>query len=216
MKRSLLLAASIGVLTLGNSPAEAAPTSIPKDVPYSDENTGVVFPPVLGAFRKTEIRINSNPVVGTRIQYSGDRLGCTADIFIYSLGERPEQITPSEFIRHYEKLRNGILNLKTLSRKIEEVESAGQWKAAGRKDETIWRELFYIRTDGEETYHSELVLIRCGDRIVKLRISVPASQKDAVEEAKLFILGFIQLFSPGKTPTFLPHEPSGRTGREQS
>ncbi len=175
--------------------AGAAPTSIPKDVPYSDENTGVVFPPALGAFRKTEVRVNSNPVIGTRMQYSGDRLGCAADIFIYSLGERPEQITESEFQRHYNELRDGILNLKSISPKIEEVESAGEWTIPEEKRKIVRRELFYIRTDGEETYRSELVLIRCGDRIVKLRIFVPASQKEAVHESDDFIRRFAKLFN---------------------
>jgi len=189
MKQILLLTVLTLFLTAG-----AAPTSLPKNVPYSDENTGVVFPPVLGAFRKTEIRINSNPVVGTRIQYSGDRMGCTADIFIYSLGERPEQITQWEFQRHYKELRNCILDLKAVSSKIEEVESAGEWKISGEKSDIIRRELFLIRTDGEETYRSELIVILCGDRIVKLRISVPSSQKEAIRESDEFINQFSKLF----------------------
>ena len=207
MKRFRLLLCLFLCLTAGAGLAKTTKTVLPQDTSFSDENTGVVFPTALGAFRKTEIRINSNPVVGTRIQYSGNRIGCMADIYIYALSERSEQITEPEFLEHYRQLREAVLGLKKHSSKVEEVESAGRWRFSPRKNCVVWRELFYIHTDGEETYHSEMVLIHCGDRIVKLRIAVPSSQKEAVEEAKQFITGFLKLFFKDRTPVFLPYRP---------
>lgn len=204
MKRYPLLLCLSLCLTAASGFAKTAKTVLPQQVPFSDENTGVVFPTALGAFRKTEIRINSNPVIGTRIQYSGNRMGCIADIYIYALSERSEQITESEFREHYRNLREAVLELKKHSSRIEEVESAGQWQFSPGKNNVVWRELFHIRTDGEETYHSEMVLIHRGDRVVKLRIAVPSSQKEAVEEAKQFIIGFLKLFFKDRTPVFLP------------
>lgn len=210
MKRCRLLLCLAFCLTAGAGFAKTTKTLLPQHVPFSDENTGVVFPTSLGAFRKTEIRINSNPVIGTRIQYSGNRIGCIADIYIYALSERSEQITESAFQEHYRNLRGAVLELKKHSSKVEEVESAGQWRFSPRKDHIVWRELFYIRTDGEETYHSEMVLIHCGDRIVKLRIAVPSSEKEAVAEAKQFIIAFLKLFFKDREPVFRPYRPESQ------
>ena len=202
------------LLLLGSAillPAAETTTELPKDVPYSDENTGVVFPPFLGAFRKTEIRINGNPVIGTRIQYAGNRIGCSADIYIYAVSEKPGVISEAEFQDHYLQVRRTILNLKLLSKKIEETESLRQWQIRASENIPARRESFQFRTDGEETYHSELVILLCGDRIVKLRITVPAAEKDAVQEADGFIQEFCKLFFKNKPAAFVPcsTEPAG-------
>ena len=210
MKRCRLLLCLALCLTAGSGFAKTTKTVLPQDASFSDENTGVVFPTALGAFRKTEIRINSNPVIGTRIQYSGNRRGCIADIYIYALSERSEQITEPEFREHYRHLREAVLELKKISPTIEEVESRGQWQFFPRKDNVVWRELFSIRTDGEESFHSEMVLIHCGDRIVKLRIAVPSSEKEAVEEAKQFITAFLKLFFKDREPVFRPYRPENQ------
>ena len=192
------------ILTGGFHSAEAAPTVIPQNVPYSDENTGVVFPPSLGAFRKTEIRINGNPVIGTRIQYVGNRIGCSSDIYIYATEESPVVISEQEFQDHCMQVRRTILNLALLSKKIEETESLRQWRIQNPENISARRESFQIRTDGEETYHSDLVMILCGDRIVKLRITVPAAEKEALREAEIFIQEFCKLFFKNKPPVFVP------------
>ena len=150
---------------------------LPKEVPFSDENTGVVFPPKLGSFQKTEIRISPSPVLGTRIQYAGNRIGCSAAIYIYALSEKPDIISLPEFRGHYNQVRQAILNLKSISSRVEEIESVLQSELSDARNNQALRESFYLRTDGEETYHSELLLILCGDRVVKLRITVPAAQK---------------------------------------
>ena len=210
MKPSRLLLCLSLCLMAGAGFAKTEKTVFPKEAPFSDENTGVVFPAALGAFRKTEIRINPNLVIGTRIQYSGNRPGCIADIYIYALSERAEQISEPEFLEHYRKLREAVFALKEQSSRIEEVESVGQWRFSPRNNNVVWREEFIIHTDGEETYRSEMVLFRFGDRVVKLKITVPSSQKEAVEEAKQFITGFLKLFFKAQTPVFLPYRPDSQ------
>lgn len=200
MKRTLVFAGLMlgGLLMF---PLAAEPKELPLDTPYSDDNTGVVFPAKLGKFSKTEIRINANPVVGTLIRYRGSRIGCSAAIYIYALDEKPAVIAPEEFRKHFEKAGQAVLNLKSASRRIEEAEALRQWENTD-KNNPVRRELFSLRTDGEETYHSELLMLLCGDRVVKLRITVPASQKDAVRESDEFIGGFLKLFFPGKQLQF--------------
>ena len=200
----------------GALPAAETTTELPKDVPYSDENTGVVFPPVLGAFRKTEIRINGNPIIGTRIQYAGNRIGCSADIYIYATEESPAVISESEFQDHCIQVRRTILNLALLSKKIEEVESLRQWQIQNTENISARRESFQIRTDGEETYHSDLVMLLCGDRIVKLRITVPAAEKEALREAEGFILEFCKLFFKNRPPVFVPQKAEPAEARPKS
>lgn len=216
MKSRILLPSLLPLLFLVfPSTAEDRITELPDDIPYSDENTGVVFPPSLGKFRKAEIRISSNPVLGTRIHYAGSRIACSADVYIYALSEKPRPITPEEFQIHYEKTRQAILNLHTMTRRVEEAESAGKMRYSGRRNRNpALREIFFLRTDGEETYHSELLLILSGDRVTKLRLTVPASQKEAIEEAKRFTAEFCKLFYRGKTPewkTVAPGKTQGKT-----
>ncbi|MBO4632977.1 MAG: hypothetical protein J5858_13730 [Lentisphaeria bacterium] len=197
----LLLAGS-----MCNLPADQK--ELPKDIPFSDENTGVVFPPQLGSFQKTEIRINPNPVLGTRIQYAGTRIGCSAAVYIYALSEKPELISLPEFRQHYAQTRQAILNLKSITRRVEEIESVSQSELADKKIYQALRESFSLRTDGEETYHSELLLILCGDRVVKLRITVPAAQKEALRESDLFIKEFCKLFFGNRPAVFTPCDPT--------
>ena len=175
-------------------PAGAEETKVlPRDTPFSDENTGIVFPPELGKFRKTEIRISSNPAVGTQIRYDGIQAGCSASIYIYALTEKPAVITSEEFQKHFEKARQVVLNLKNVSNRVEESESVGHKEFADKGNPAFW-ETFLLRTDGEETFHSDLLLILCGDRVVKLRITVPDSQKDARFDSNDFIRKFCTLF----------------------
>ena len=185
----------------------AEPQELPKDLPYSDENTGMVFPPQLGAYRKTEIRIGGNPAVGTRIQYSGSRRACTATIYIYALNENPQVISQKEFERHYRQVRRSVLNLKKLSRKVAEVESVQCSRCSDPNDNPVLREQFILRTAREEDYHTELLLILCGDRILKVRITVPASEKIAVQECSQFVEGFCRLFFRNKPAVFKPYDP---------
>ncbi len=166
---------------------------LPKDTPFSDENTGIVFPPELGNFQKTEIRISSNPVVGTQIRYDGIQAGCSAGIYIYSLNEKPEVISPEDFQLHYRKARETVLNLGAISEHVKESESAGQKEFDDKNNPAHW-DTFSLRSDGEETFQSDLVMILCGDRIVKLRITVPDAQKEAKVDCNEFIRKFCRLF----------------------
>ena len=166
---------------------------LPKDTPFSDENTGIVFPPELGNFQKTEIRISSNPVVGTQIRYDGIQAGCSAGIYIYALDEKPGVIPTEEFLQHYLKARQTVLDLETLSEHVKESELSGQKEFADKTNPARW-DTFSLRSDGEETFQSDLVMILCGDRIVKLRITVPDSQKEAKVDCNEFIRKFCRLF----------------------
>ena len=187
--------------------ARAEPQNLPKDMPFSDENTGMVFPAKLGAYRKSEIRISENPAVGLRIRYDGSRIGCAATVYIYALTEKPAVISPEQFRQHYRQVRRSILHLDKLSRKVEEVESIRRERCADPENNPALREQFHIRTSGEEVYHSELLLILCGDRIIKVRITVPASEKTSVAECGQFVVRFCRLFFRNQAVTFEPDEP---------
>lgn len=174
---------------------------LPKDTPFSDENTGIVFPPALGNFHKTEIRISSNPVVGTQIRYDGDLVGCCASLYIYALSENPAVITPEEFLDHFEKARQTVLNLETLSGRVKEIESVRQKVYSDKNSPAYW-ETFHLSIDGQEIYLSELLMILCGDRIVKLRITVPDAQKEAKVDCTGFIREICKLFYRNRPVTF--------------
>lgn len=203
MSRILLLAVLLGVLVpvLGNEPQE-----LPKDLAYSDIKTGVVFPARLGKFHKTEIRLNSNAVVGTIIRYEGDRLGCAAHVYIYALSEKPQPISREEFMEHWEKVRGAVLNPDPKAGRVEESESIQKLAYSRNSREYAMREVFSIRTKGGGTYYSELLLLPCGDQAVKLRITVPKAEKEAVMEAKDFIREFCKLFFTAKPAEFKPLE----------
>lgn len=201
MSRFLLLTMLLYGLVplLGNEPQE-----LPKDLAYSDVKTGVVFPARLGKFHKTEIRLNSNAVVGTVIRYQGDRLGCAADVYIYAFSETPRPISREEFMEHWEKVRSAVLNPDPKTGRVEESESVQKLTYSRNQREYAMREVFSIRTKGGGTYYSELLLLPCGDQAVKLRITVPKAEKAAVMDAKDFIREFCRLFFTAKPAEFKP------------
>ena len=181
------------------------------NVGYSDLATGVTFPATLGSFRKTTVRISSNPVIGTRIQYAGAEGRCLATIFIYSLTENPVPITDDEFRQHCGTVRETILAqakrtdepAKPGVLQVTEVESLGR-SCFAKGSAVILREKFLAHSDKEETYHTEVAVLRLGDRIVKLRISVPSALTEENRNAEKFILAFCRLFCPGEDPVFKP------------
>ena len=201
MSLILLLAVLLGVLVpvLGKEPQE-----LPKNLAYSDIKTGVVFPARLGKFHKTEIRLNSNAVVGTTIRYEGDRLGCAAHVYIYALSERPQPISREEFMEHWEKVRAAVLNPDPKAGRVEESESVQKLAYSRNNREYAMREVFSIRTKGGGTYYSELLLLPCGDQAVKLRITVPKAEKAAIMDVKEFIREFCRLFFTAKPAEFKP------------
>ena len=205
---AILLCALIPVL--GSEPQE-----LPKDLAYSDVKTGVVFPARLGKFHKTEIRLNSNAVVGSIIRYEGDRLGCAADVYIYALSENPQPISREEFMEHWEKVRSAVLNPDPKTGRVEESESVQKLTYSRNQREYAMREVFSIRTKGGGTYYSELLLLPCGDQAVKLRITVPKAEKTAVTDAKEFIREFCRLFFTAKPAEFKPEPASTDTAQPQ-
>ena len=187
-------------------PAQA----VSKNTAYSNLDTGVTFPAELAGFRKTTVRISQNPVVGTRIQYTGGEGKCLATIFIYALSENPVPITDAEFEQHCRLVRQTILNQAQPGRpsrpnalQITEVESLGKSRYS-EDGKVVFREKFLAHSDNEETYHTEVVLLRVGDRIVKLRISVPTALTEANRDADDFIRGFCRLFCRNNNPDFKP------------
>ena len=189
------------------SPAQ----TISRNAPYSNLDTGVTFPVELAGFRKTTVRINQNPVVGTRIHYSGCEGKCLATIFIYALSENPVPITDAEFEQHCRFVRQTILDQAKQTRRssnanalqITEVESIRQSRST-EDGMIVFREKFLAHSDKEETFHTEVVLFRLGDLIVKLRISVPTALTDANRNADDFVMEFCRLFCRGKDPVFKP------------
>lgn len=186
----------------------AARTAAPRNAPYSDLATGVSFPAELGPFRKTTVRISSNPIFGTHIQYVGGEGKCLATIFIYALSENPVPVTPEEFEQHIRTVRRTILEQtpsdetgRPNALQMKEVESQGQSRAE-QGGTVIFREKFTANSDKEESYSMEVVLLRVGDRIVKLRLSVPSALTEAARDSEKFILAFCRLFCRGKDPVF--------------
>jgi hypothetical protein len=132
-------------------------------------------------------------VVGTQIRYDGMQAGCSAGIYIYALDEKPGVIPLEEFMQHYRKARQTVLDLETISEHVKESELSGEKEFADKNYPARW-DTFSLRSDGEETFQSDLVMILCGDRIVKLRITVPDSQKEAKVDCNEFIRKFCRLF----------------------
>ena len=213
MSRILLLTILLSMLVpvLGNEPQE-----LPKDLAYSDIKTGVVFPARLGRFHKTEIRLNSNAVVGTIIRYEGDHMGCAADVYIYALSEKPQPISREEFMEHWEKVRAAVLNPDPKAGRVEESESVQKLAYSRNEREYAMREVFSIRTKGGGTYYSELLLLPCGDQAVKLRITVPKAEKTAVMEAKDFIREFCKLFFTAGPVEFKPAAETAKADTAQT
>ena len=107
-------------------------------------------------------------------------------------------------MEHWEKVRAAVLNPDPKAGRVEEAESVQKLVFSRNEREYAMREVFSIRTKGGGTYYSELVLLPCGDQAVKLRITVPKAEKEAVMEAKDFIREFCKLFFTAKPAEFNP------------
>ena len=89
----------------------------PAQESYLDEETGVTLPARIGAFRKTEVVRNFNPLIGTVIRYA-DTDGCSADIYIYSLTGSGRIISAESARVHFDSIRHAILQLLFGNRNI--------------------------------------------------------------------------------------------------
>ncbi len=184
---------------------------VSRNAAYADLDTGVTFPAVLGSFRKISVGISDNPVVGNRIVYLGGKGTCFATIYIYALAEEPVPITDKELKLHFQAVRQSILDQAKPSKepaspgalRMTEVESEGK-SCFTQGSMLILREKFQAHSEKEETYHTEVVVLRIGDRIVKLRISVPVALTEENRSADDFILAFCRLFCRGKDIVFKP------------
>lgn len=190
------------------------PVYLPGNAAFTEEHTGVVFPAVIGSFTKSEVRKNPNPVIGTLIRYAGNRGGCSADVFVYALSEKPRKISPEDLRKHYAEAQAQIRNLPEKSGQTETAEDSGEseWIHDGqlRALQGIWQ----LRLSGE-TYRSELLLFPQDGYMVKLRITAPAESPEALRDMRQFSELLSGLFFKEK-PAFKPVSRPQESGQPES
>lgn len=173
-----------------------------KNIPYSDEDVGVIFPAQISSFSKTEVRKKNNPMYGTVIRYAGNLGGCSADIYLYSLKMEPALISAKEFEEHaYEVAAKNIMRLPTLSPTLEAVEELAHFDLFVNDKKTGLRKTFHFTISGGD-YISEMVLFPCYARIIKLRLSYPEGLVSAGKDAEEFIKHITSLFFQKKKVDF--------------
>ena len=117
-------------------------------------------------------------------------------------------------MEHWDKVRAAVLNPQ--AGRVEEAESVQKLAYSRNNREYAMREVFSIRTKGGGTYYSELLLLPRGDQAVKLRITVPKAEKEAVMEAKDFIREFCSLFFTAKPAEFKPVKETAAPDTDQT
>lgn len=175
-----LLLAVLLPFPVPGTPAEQGGTLYerrPAQESYLDEETGVTLPARIGAFRKTEVVRNFNPLIGTVIRYA-DSDGCSADIYIYSLTGSGRTVSADSARVHFDSIRHAILRLPQKSKQVSEV--IPQREAALNVPPNIagHTAAFRINIAGDFR-NSELAVFPFRDKIIKLRISTsPYAPKD--------------------------------------
>jgi len=197
----LLLALAFPFCAISQNTATSSVTNLPKNIPYSDENTGVVFPSKIGPFSKTTVRKNNNPLYGTLIRYSGS-FGTSADIYIYSLTAVPGEVSMKNAEEHYEQVKNNILMLSSKSSALEQITLEEEYNLQADQRDAGKRAVFLFQMDGEN-FNSELVILPYGDRIVKLRITSPSESSAARKAVGEFLQTICDSFFKGRTVRFI-------------
>lgn len=210
-----ILMLSLALMFAGRLSAQQNKTVyLPENTAFTEEQTGVVFPAVIGSYTKSEVRKNPNPVMGTLIRFAGNRGGCTADVFVYTLSENPQKISPEDLRKHYGEVEKQIRNLPEKSEQTEAVENTGEseWVHDGqlRALHGVWQ----IRLAGE-SFQSEILLFPRGGYMVKLRITAPAESPDALRDMRQFTEQLCGLFFKEK-PAFKTVSSPQKDGQPES
>ena len=158
----------------------AAPdvATLPKDTPYTDDATGMVFPAKIGKFTKTGVTKNLNPYYGTAIRYAND-YGSSADVYIYALDMKGEKLTAGRALAHYGAVRKNIEQLTGKSVPLGDITVLAEsdlriFPPAGKgQPESVLtgRRCSFSFSLGEDPFFSELLIFPSGTRIVKVRIT---------------------------------------------
>lgn len=176
---------------------------MPSNVSYCDEDTGVVFRPAISVFRKTMVCKNTNPVYGTNISYAGPHASCTADIYIYALNTEPAVISQKEFQNHCKEILRQIFTQTRQKHEIINFELKNEFQMTENKKILAYLAKFTFMLD-EENYFSCLLMLPCGNRIIKVRITMPSESPESIRQADEFIAAVCKLYIKKNKAVFVP------------
>lgn len=164
---------------------------LPKDAPYTDPATGVVFPAEISSYTKHQVTRNLNPVYGTAIRYFNE-IGSCADIYIYSLDTSAAPVNQEQFAEHYKETKEVIMKLPAGAGPVNSVACVEEFKFNGRPD--ILGCAFLIGVEDDDEIYSELIMFLFKGNIVKMRITYETNNPSEKESAYQFSREIIRLF----------------------
>lgn len=158
------------------------------DEVYKDKKTGLEFPCQLGAYLKTRVSENVNPVIGTLILYQNEA-DFAADVCIYSLDTKGSPVTDDAFQLEVNRVVESIMNLPKRSRSIERVACGTVSRIMPEK---VAYHTFQIRAGGEDVT-SCLMMFLCKGKIIKCRVSYPAGDPEETQAANDFFTAILKI-----------------------
>ena len=134
---------------------------------FSEKATGIVFPARIDNYEKVMVRINPELRIGTDIAYENET-GALADVYVYRPGDVP--LTDAAFTAHAKETLARIAGMAEHSRLIRNVTALHREPLPLR--DGVCSGIYRITLEKEELI-SRVYILRHGDRIIKVRVSIP-------------------------------------------
>lgn len=164
---------------------------------FFESNTDLVFPDVLGEFRKSRVSINQNLQIGTTIRYLNEA-GDSADVYVYSTDEKAkiEDMTDEKVKSVFEKSVNAIVSLPKQSSSVLSVERLSDDVGKNQAVDAC-SAVFRLKLK-DETLYSILTILGYQGMFLKIRVSCDASADDAVADSRKFVSAVLQLVADAR------------------
>ena len=175
----------------------------PASESFLEEATGILFPSRVDTFEKVMVRVNPDLRTGTDIAYENES-GALADVYVYRPSDGP--LTEEAFLKHAKDTLSRIANMAARSKIIRNVTQLHGEPFPFR--DGVCAGIYRIKLEKEDLI-SRVYLLRRGDRIIKIRVTVPVDPGSSGIPADPFGTEIMKLAGAGQPPASAYHSTTG-------
>ena len=171
--------------------------------PFRENATGIIFPARIDNYEKVKARINPDLRIGTDISYENES-GALADVYVYRPCDGP--LTDAVFAEHAKETLSRIAAMAAHSKLIRNVTALHAEPFPLR--DGVCSGIYRITLEKEDLI-SRVHILRHGDRIIKIRVSIPVETGTAELPPDPFGDEILKLAGAGSSRTPLKNPTTG-------